>query len=257
MWQCFGRRPGLRAPHGVVAELERLVPAGPWQPVDAPAEAWWTVSDAGNGSLVISGEGAEPQAVAGPGRATEAARLARSAMELWAGEHADGPVVVHAGVVTVKGKALLLPGRSRTGKTTLTAALVRAGAAYYSDEFALLGRDGQVHPYRRPLAIRQQTATGETTHHVVAPGAEADRAAAAPVAWIVDCFYDPSVATLDLTPTTEPVAALALMANAVAARAQSEHVLDACTAAAAGTISFAGRRGDSTAAGEALLQLLA
>ena len=61
--------------------------------------------------------------------------------------NAPGRIFVRAGVVGCGGGALLLPGGSFTGKTTLVAALVRAGAVYYSDEFALLDDDGLIHPY--------------------------------------------------------------------------------------------------------------
>lgn len=63
-------------------------------------------------------------------------------------------VFVHAGVVAWHDRALLLPGPSFAGKTTLTAALVRAGATYYSDEYAVLDESGQVHPYARDLQMR-------------------------------------------------------------------------------------------------------
>jgi hypothetical protein len=63
-------------------------------------------------------------------------------------------IFVHAGVVGWKGRALVVPGRSRSGKTTLVAALVRAGAEYYSDEFAVLDFEGRVHPFPKPLSIR-------------------------------------------------------------------------------------------------------
>jgi hypothetical protein len=64
-------------------------------------------------------------------------------------------VFVHAGVVGWNGKAILIPGRSFSGKTTLVAELVRAGATYYSDEYAVLDINGRVHPYARPLSVRQ------------------------------------------------------------------------------------------------------
>jgi hypothetical protein len=69
-------------------------------------------------------------------------------------EHAPGLVFVHAGVVGWKGRALVLPGVSFAGKTTLVAELMRAGAAYYSDEYAVIGEDGLVHPYARELQMR-------------------------------------------------------------------------------------------------------
>jgi hypothetical protein len=61
---------------------------------------------------------------------------------------------VHAGVVGWRGRAIVVPGRSRSGKTTLVAELVKAGAVYLSDEFAVLDARGRVHPFAKPLSIR-------------------------------------------------------------------------------------------------------
>jgi hypothetical protein len=63
-------------------------------------------------------------------------------------------VFVHAGVVGWRGRAIVVPGRSRSGKTTLVAELVKAGAEYYSDEFAVLDAAGRVHPFPKPLSVR-------------------------------------------------------------------------------------------------------
>ena len=63
-------------------------------------------------------------------------------------------VFVHAGAVAWQGQAILLPGRSYTGKSTLVEALVRAGATYLSDEFAVLGGGDQVYPYPKPISLR-------------------------------------------------------------------------------------------------------
>ena len=61
---------------------------------------------------------------------------------------------VHAGVVGWQECAIIIPGRSMSGKTTLVAELVRAGATYYSDEFAVFDQDGYVYAYPRPLSLR-------------------------------------------------------------------------------------------------------
>jgi hypothetical protein len=61
---------------------------------------------------------------------------------------------VHAGVVGWRGLAIVIPGRTHAGKSTLVAELVRRGAVYYSDEFAVLDDTGNVHPYARPLVLR-------------------------------------------------------------------------------------------------------
>ena len=47
-------------------------------------------------------------------------------------------VSVHAGVVSFGKGCVLLPAAAGSGKTTLTAALIHAGANYFSDEIALL-----------------------------------------------------------------------------------------------------------------------
>jgi serine kinase of HPr protein (carbohydrate metabolism regulator) len=70
--------------------------------------------------------------------------------------HAPDRVFVHAGVVGWQGRALVLPGTSFAGKTTLVAELVRAGATYCSDEYAVLDEKGEVHPYARDLRMRER-----------------------------------------------------------------------------------------------------
>ncbi len=61
---------------------------------------------------------------------------------------------VHAGVVAAGDRAIVMPGLSFSGKTTLVRALVEAGAVYYSDEYAMLDETGRVHPYARQLSFR-------------------------------------------------------------------------------------------------------
>jgi hypothetical protein len=97
-------------------------------------------------------------------------------------------VFVHAGVVGWGGSAILIPGRSFSGKTTLVANLVRAGATYYSDEFAVLDRHGRVHPYAQPLQIRENGSRRQTKHTVEQLGGVAG-CVPLPVALIVLSSY--------------------------------------------------------------------
>jgi hypothetical protein len=76
-------------------------------------------------------------------------------MMIHVAEHAPEYVFLHAGVVAWEQRALLLPGASHAGKSTLVAELVRAGATYYSDEFALLDSEGRVHPFTRDIRMRR------------------------------------------------------------------------------------------------------
>ncbi|MGE3465982.1 MAG: hypothetical protein AB7J13_03530 [Pyrinomonadaceae bacterium] len=70
------------------------------------------------------------------------------------GEAARGHVFIHAGAVGWKGRAIILPGDSYKGKSTLVAALVKNGAEYYSDDFAVFDGEGRLHPFHRPFAMR-------------------------------------------------------------------------------------------------------
>jgi hypothetical protein len=88
-------------------------------------------------------------------------------MQVYVADRARNRVFVHAGVVGWQGSAILLPAQTFGGKSTLVAALVRAGATYYSDEYAVLDARGWVHPYPRALRLRRsgsrrwQTCTAE------------------------------------------------------------------------------------------------
>lgn len=63
-------------------------------------------------------------------------------------------VFVHAGAVGWQGAAIIFPGSSRAGKSTLVARLVECGATYLSDEYAVLDDRGAVHPFAKPLSLR-------------------------------------------------------------------------------------------------------
>lgn len=77
-----------------------------------------------------------------------------SQVRLTVAEFAVGRVFIHSGVVSWKGKAIMFPGKSFSGKTSLTAALVKRGAVYYSDEYAILDEEGFVHPFPKTLSVR-------------------------------------------------------------------------------------------------------
>lgn len=84
-------------------------------------------------------------------------------------------VFVHAGVVGWGGSAILIPARSLSGKTTLVVDLVRAGATYYSDEFAVIDERGFVHPYARPLQVREHGSLHQSKCPVESMGGIAGR----------------------------------------------------------------------------------
>lgn len=78
-----------------------------------------------------------------------------SRIRLHVAEFSPRFVFIHAGVVEWKDRAIVIPARSFSGKTSLVKELVRLGACYYSDEYAVIGEDGLVRPFASPLGIRK------------------------------------------------------------------------------------------------------
>lgn len=79
---------------------------------------------------------------------------------------AQGQSFLHAGVVAWQGKAIVIPGKSFSGKTSLVREFLKAGAEYYSDEYAVVDGRGYVHPFPRALRIRRGL---ESRSRVVSP----------------------------------------------------------------------------------------
>src|SRR5207249_2434643 len=96
----------------------------------------------------------------------QALGIFESDSRLFIGEMTTQKVFLHAGVVGWRGRAIVIPGRSWSGKTTLVAALVRAGATYFSDEYAVLDRQGRVHPYPKPLSVRDRKTAKQRNYPV-------------------------------------------------------------------------------------------
>lgn len=172
-------------------------------------------------------------------------------VEIHVAEFAPQRVFVHAGVVGWKGQAILLPGRSMSGKSTLVAELVKAGAEYYSDEFAVLDRRGQVHPFTRPLSLRQ----GHHRGPLRVPAEELGKVGVAPlpVRWIVVSRYQRG-ARWRPRRVSPGLAVLDLLDNAVPARRDPNAVLATLVRAAAQASAVRGTRGEASELVDILLQ---
>lgn len=82
-----------------------------------------------------------------------ATTLARE-IQLEVATHAPEAVFVHAGVVKCGHGLVVIPGKSFSGKSTLVSELCKAGADYYSDEYAVVNEKGEVRAWPRPLTLR-------------------------------------------------------------------------------------------------------
>jgi hypothetical protein len=78
-------------------------------------------------------------------------------IKMFVAERTTSRLCLHAGVVGWKGSAIVIPGGSHSGKTTLVTALLAAGAEYYSDDCAFIDDDGLVHPFATALSVRDAT----------------------------------------------------------------------------------------------------
>ena len=172
-----------------------------------------------------------------------------SELQLSVARLARPEVFVHAGVVAVGGRAILVPGRSGAGKTTLVRALVEAGATYYSDEYAVLDTAGRVHPYPRRPSVRVRG--GHKERHPVPRGRGRTPV---PVGLIVHTRYRKG-ARWRLAPLSAGECVLALLANTVPARDRPGEVLAALARATAGARGFRGDRGPAGQTARALIAL--
>ncbi len=161
---------------------------------------------------------------------------------------------VHAGVVGWQEQAIVIPGRSMTGKTSLVRALVEAGATYYSDEFAVLDKEGLVHPYPRPLSIRDDNRQPGRKTPVESLGGQIG-VEPLPVGLIVVTEYQPE-ATWQPRQLTPGQALLAMMDNTVAARRNPAHSMPILKQAVTAAVTLKSKRGEGGEVAPLLLSRL-
>lgn len=176
-----------------------------------------------------------------------------SHVQLTVAEYAPNRVFVHAGVVAWKGAAILIPGMTFSGKTTLVTELIRAGATYYSDEYAVLDGQGRVHPYARPLGIRDQATKISAKIKAQEIGAEVGFKPL-PVRMVIATRFkaDSRWRPKELT---RGKGVLELLANTVSARTQPELALNVLPKALAKARVLKGVRGEAREMAPQILEL--
>lgn len=146
---------------------------------------------------------------------------------------------VHAGVVGWRGVGIVIPGRASIGKSTLVTELVRRGAVYYSDTFAVLDDEGRVYPYRgmigpddenQPQDLRLIREDGSTEP--------------LPIGLIVAGTYTPGVIWRP-TVVRGPHAALPLVDSTVLAREDATRMQQIAAQVTAGAVALRGPRSEA------------
>lgn len=178
-------------------------------------------------------------------------RRLESHMQLTIAANSTEGLFVHAGVVGWQGKAILIPGRSFSGKTTLTAALIKAGATYYSDEYAIIDTEGRVSPYPRFLSIRDDSGGHKYKCSPEALGAEIGTNPL-PVGLVVMSEYKKG-AHWKAHVLSPGHAILAMLDNTVTARAQPQAALRRLQKVALSAKTIKAKRGEASEAVERIL----
>ena len=230
----------------VLRRIEEVLPPG-WRRRDAAeSDQHFALATADGADYVVRFEGG---AVSGSSDLDVALDVLGVKLREYIALRAPELVFVHAGAVAHHGRAILVPGRSFSGKTTLVAELIRAGATYYSDEFAVLDQDGLVHPYAKPLSLRNG-GLSQTDHDVTALGGIAGDEPV-PVGLVVAGGYKPG-AVWQPRRASLGEGVLALLANTVPAQERPAEALSAIRRAVEGAVILEGERGEAPIAQQLL-----
>lgn len=237
--------------HSVASLVAGLAPStqvGPAAGREGPSHARVSLAVRGDGGWRVFG-GGERLAHGTFGSGAGGDLRLSSEVHLAIAAHAPNHVFVHAGAVSWRGRAILIPGRSMAGKTTLVQALLALGASHLSDEYAVIDADGLVHPYARPLSVR-----GPNGRTRVAPtDLGAVECEPCPVGVVVQTRYEAGATWAPVRQRSAGVV-LPLVDNAVAAQLAPHRVLDHVTAVArARPLMLTGARGDATETARAIL----
>jgi hypothetical protein len=161
---------------------------------------------------------------------------------------------LHAGVVGWEGRAILLPGHSLSGKTTLVREMLRLGATYYSDEFAVVDDSGKVHPFPRPLGIREDSTYAQTNYTAEKLGATSG-VKPLPLGAVVICKYKAG-ARWNPALLSHGQGALELMANSIAVRNEPGKTLRRIHKLMRSAVFVKGTRGEACESAASILNLL-
>lgn len=233
----------------ILMRLPDYLPPG-WEPSPSPIvdKLYSLIVAAGNEYYLLYDEEGELA------RTTELDRvlLALDAnLRLYIGTSVRDLLFVHAGVVGWRDRAIVIPGRSFSGKTTLVAALVKAGAVYYSDEYAVFDSTGLVHPYPRALSIRQESGDRIKTCPVSELGGKSGTKPLV-VGTIAISHYQLG-SRWHPSSVSQGEALLALLDNTLVARIRPQFALPILAVAVAEALALKGTRGEADAVAVALL----
>jgi hypothetical protein len=185
------------------------------------------------------------------GNLNDLLRIIAVGMKASVTENAPDHLFVHAGVVGWHDRAIVIPGQSESGKTTLVEQLVGQGAVYYSDDYAVLDREGMVHPFAQALRRRVRGRSDRDLRTPEELGGAAGHLPL-PIGLVVACPY---VRGASWAPRQISLAEglAVLLDNTRAAYRDPERVLGVLQRATGGSGFLAGPRGEAVIAAREIL----
>ena len=162
-------------------------------------------------------------------------------------ERSRQALFVHAGVVGWRGHAIVVPGRTMSGKSRLVTELVRCGATYYSDEFAVFDAEGRVLPYARQTMLRDSGVEVDLGRR--------DAVAALPVGLIVSTRYRAGAAWQPQA-LRGVRAVVPIIDNTILARREARQLLQLSAKIAPRAVTLQGPRPDAAEVAPRLLAYL-
>lgn len=175
-----------------------------------------------------------------------------STLGLFAAEHLTERVAVHAALIVTDRGAIVVPGATHSGKSTLARAARDRGLRVLGDEYALVDvANGTVQGWPRPL--RHRTPTGIEripldTSEEAAAFVDHDVVLIADLAF----SHDPP----SLTPTSRSEMVIHVLLNTVCAAVRPEDSFRAALALTDGAMLLAGTRGEAESTLDMLLDVL-
>lgn len=258
VFTSYGVRIGVRTndPSALSSLRERLPPA--WKQSNTPqVERLYSLfvgKSSRHGSRAFNLLYGDIERIARTLHLEEALDAFESNLQLYVAEVARRRVFVHAGVVGWRGQAIVIPGRSYSGKTTLVSELIKLGATYYSDEYAVVDERGRIHPYPRPLQIREAETAKQKKYAVEEFGGRAGRKPL-PVGLVVVSQYK-RAARWRPRSLSAGLGVLELLANTVSAQRKPETALQVLHQVVRSAPVLKGARGEAAEMASSLLSRL-
>jgi hypothetical protein len=170
------------------------------------------------------------------------------------GEQSPSRVFIHAGVVAFGHGVVLIPGKSRAGKTSLVRALLERGGTYFSDEFAVMDSRGLVSPWAEPLSIRPPGGDTGVRHSAESLGFRSG-SGALPVRLVVLTSFEPG-RRFRPRPKSTATGVLHALSHTLSAHTQPRRTLSVISRGLAGVSVYEGQRGEASAAARSILAIL-